>query len=125
MSPAARRGIDITHHCVERFHERSRPALELIRAREELEMLVGVGEVAEQPPAWFAAGAASEADAYLLIGEDLVIPLASRSDGSGMVAKTCITRGVPSEATRARWNARKRKRRLDRAARRRRGGRNK
>ena len=54
---------------------------------------------------------ATESDAYLLIGEDLVIPLMGRSDGAGMVATTCIARGVPSEATRARWNARKRRRR--------------
>ena len=105
------RGIDLTHHCVVRYHERSRPALELLRAREELEILIGVGDVVEEPPGWYAAGSATESDAYLLIGEDLVIPLKGRSDGRGMIATTCVARGVPSEATRARWNARKHKRR--------------
>lgn len=114
------RGIDLTHHCVERYHQRSRPALELLAAREELEILVGVGEVAEAPPPWFAAGAATESDAYLLIGEDLVIPLRQDRHGEGMVGTTCVARNVPSEATRARWNRRKARRRMKRAARRRR-----
>ena len=73
------RGINLTHHCVVRFLERSRPALDVLRAREELEILVGVGDVTDQPPNWFAAGTASDSDAYLIVGEDLVIPLARPS----------------------------------------------
>lgn len=116
------RGIDLTHHCVLRFLERSRPALDVLRAREELEILVGVGDVTDQPPNWFAAGTASDSDAYLVVGEDLVIPLLTSpsKEDAQMVATTCIVRGMPSEATRARWNARKARRRAERARRRRR-----
>ncbi len=114
------RGINLTHHCVVRFLERSRPALDVLRAREELEILVGVGDVTNQPPNWFAAGTASDSDAYLIVGEDLVIPLARPTkDDAPMVATTCIVRGMPSDATRARWNARKARRRAARARRRR------
>jgi hypothetical protein len=111
----------ISPHCVERFHERFRPALDEIRARRELEMLLLHGEISGEPPEWLAEKMLQDADAYLIIGADLVMPLASRGPlGERFVAKTCISRGGISEPARRRRNERGRRRRAARRARRRR-----
>ena len=49
-------GVTLPPHCVGRFHERFRPALDQIMARRELEMLL-------------------EADSYVIVGTDLVLSL--------------------------------------------------
>ena len=69
-------GVMLSPHCVERFHERFRPALDQIRARRELEMLLALGEIRDEPPAWLAQKMLQSADAYLIVGNDLVLPLA-------------------------------------------------
>ena len=79
------RGVTLSPHCVERFHERFRPALDQIRARRELEMLLSHGEISDEPPEWLARKMLQEADAYLIVGTDLVLPLAeigARASGS-------------------------------------------
>jgi hypothetical protein len=112
--------IEITHHCVGRFHERFRPALDLIGARTELEMLIEHGEIAGEPPEWMARTMQQEADAYLIVGEDLVLPLAWIGPlGERLIAKTCIARGGISAPARRRRNERGRKRRAHRRGRRR------
>jgi hypothetical protein len=113
--------LDLTHHCVDRFHERFRPALDHTRARAELERLIEHGEVTDEPPEWMAQTMRQEADAYLVIGNDLVLPLAADGPlGEHLIAKTCIPRGGISNAARLRRNARARQRRRSRWARRRR-----
>jgi hypothetical protein len=109
--------IAITHHCVGRFHERFRPALDRIRARQELEALIQHGQIAGEPPEWMARTMRQEADAYLIVGEDLVLPLASTGPlGEKLVAKTCIARGGISAPARRRRNERARRRRAARHA---------
>ena len=108
--------MTLSSHCVERFHERFRPALDQIRARRELEMLLALGEINDEPPEWLAQKMLQEADAYLIVGNDLVLPLAEI--GQRFVAKTCISRGGISEPARKRRNERGRRRRAARHARR-------
>src|SRR3954451_14636158 len=98
------RGVTLSSHCVERFHERFRPALDQIRARRELEMLLALGEIDDEPPDWLARTILQEVDAYLIVGNDLVLPLADV--GQRFVAKTCIPRGGISEPARKRRNER-------------------
>lgn len=111
-------GVTLSPHCVERFHERFRPALDLIRARRELEMLLALGQISDEPPEWLAQKMLQESDAYLIVGDDLVLPLAEL--GQRFVAKTCIPRGGISELARRHRNERGRRRRAARHARRRR-----
>ena len=112
--------IELTRHCVDRFHERFRPALDLIRARRELELLMAFAEVADEPPEWVAAKMRQRADAYLIIGEDLVVPVARLGPcGETLIAKTCLDRGGISEPARRRRNERGRARRAGRRSRRR------
>jgi hypothetical protein len=109
-------GVTLSSHCVERFHERFRPALDQIRARRELEMLLALGEINDEPPEWLAQKMLQEADAYLIVGNDLVLPLAEI--GQRFVAKTCLDRGGISEPARKRRNERGRRRRAARRPRR-------
>ena len=103
--------VVLTHHCVGRFHERFRPALDVIAARRELERLLEHGEVADSPLEWMARTMQQEADAYLIVGNDLVIPLAAGLGEHEWVAKSCIPHGGISEAARRRRNERRRARR--------------
>ena len=104
----------MTHHCIERFHERFRPALEVNQARAELRRLIRHGRIDPEPPEWLAGRMRQEADAYLVVGEDLVLPLAAPDPLDPMVAKTCISRGGISAAAREHRNVRKRRRRAAR-----------
>ena len=111
--------LQLSPHCVGRFHERFRPALDIVRARDELEMLIQQGELAESPPEWMAQTMRQEADAYLIVGNDLVLPLVSMGPaGERLLAKTCIPRGGISEKARRRRNERRRRARASRRARR-------
>ena len=112
--------VTLTHHCVGRFHERFRPALDQIRAREELEMLIDHGHITADPPGWMVERMRQGADAYLIVGNDLVLPLVVIDPfGERMMAKTCISRGGISDVARRRRNERGRRRRAARRARRR------
>lgn len=109
--------VRLSRHCVERFHERFRPALDLIRARAELERLIEHGEIAGEPPEWMAQKMRQSSDAYLIVGDDLVLPLDCIGyRAEELIAKTCIDRGGISEAARRRRNERGRKRRAHRRA---------
>jgi hypothetical protein len=113
-------GVVLSSHCVDRFHERFRPALDQVRARQELEHLIEHGELADAPPEWMARTMQQEADAYLIVGNDLVLPLAAAGPlGEPLIAKTCIPRGGISEPARRRRNERGRQRRAARRTRRR------
>src|SRR5215210_3615630 len=107
--------LSLSHHCVDRFHERFRPALDRVRARAELEELLEHGRITGEPPEWMARTMRREADAYLIVGEDLVLPLAAAGPmGERLVATTCIPRGGISEAARRGRNERARRRRAAR-----------
>jgi hypothetical protein len=103
--------VTLSAHAVEQYQQRVKPGLDRVAARFELEHLRLVGEIASQPPAW--VNAARPALYYLLLGDDVVLPLAPQGDG--WVATTCVTqltftptrRGAKS-ARKSSLNARKR-----------------
>ena len=69
------------------------------------------GEISDEPPDWLAQKMLQEADAYLIVGNDLVLPLADvGSLGEEFVAKTCLDRGGISEPARKARNERARRR---------------
>ena len=83
-------------------------------------MLLSHGEISE-PPEWLARKMLQEADAYLIVGTDLVLPLAEIGSPDELyVAKTRLDRGGISERARKARNQRARGRRVVRNARRRR-----
>lgn len=104
MSPA---NIHLSDHSVERFRERCRPTLELGSARTELERLLPIGLITHAAPDWHRRTAKESAEAYLVIGDDYVLPLVRAHCGGRWIAKTFIARGGISEATRARRNGRR------------------
>lgn len=111
--------IGLSKHSVDQFRARFRPALDRAGARAELGRLLGHGEVVEEMPAWLAAAAKSSGDGYLLIGSDMVLPLAKNERGAEWVAKTCLARGAISPARRAGRNEAAQRRRAAKHARRR------
>ena len=118
--PLALEHVLVTPHCERRFQERCRPTLELAAAARELRRLIAEhGVFVSDPPAWLARRQAQEADAYLLIGADLVLPLRRAASGPGPVALTCLTRTGISEAAREFRNRRAQQTRARRRARRR------
>lgn len=104
-----------TTHAIERYVERVRPALTKAAARCELVRLCEVAEVALERPAWLGLGEAT--DAFLLLGDDVVLPLVRGH--TGWVAITCMTRGCISPAERMARNNRNRARRYARSHKRR------
>lgn len=85
--------ITPTGHCIERFHERVRPALSAYVAASELFRLMATfGEFSPSPPGW--AADATEAEGWLLLGEDIALPL---RDGRAI---SCLTRSGYSESER-------------------------
>jgi hypothetical protein len=98
--------IILSAHAVERFRERVRPALSIEAAEEELAHLVLAGEMVTRAPRWHTDRAAQEAPRYLLIA-DLILPLQPARDEGHHVATTCLVKGSPSDASRARRNRRR------------------
>lgn len=100
--------VCLTRHAKKRFHGRVKPHLDYATATRELERSLPQGRLSADPPAWFASGTASDAELYLLIGDDVVLPLVRHHRGGRLVAVSCYGRGAPSEAERARQNKRRR-----------------
>jgi hypothetical protein len=113
--------VTLTVHAVERFQERVRPTLDLEAAKTELDRRADqFGRRVEARPDWLGMegrNIVAPADAYLLIGDDVVLPLADRS--TGPLALSCLVRGSIPPAERRQRNVKRRKRRLERAAHRR------
>lgn len=93
-------GVRLTYHAVDRYIERVRPALAPRLARRDLLTLIaGIGSISASSPAWYAHHA--PADAFLLLGGDIVLPLLTTP--RGYLAVTCITRGsLPASLREAR-----------------------
>jgi len=90
--------VELTNHCVTRFHERIRPCLLRRQAEEELlRLLEASGEVAFDRPAWLGWQPDDPADAWVLLGPSVVIPL--KLDGGVFVALTVLSRGHTSRTT--------------------------
>jgi hypothetical protein len=103
--------LELSPHACDRYVERIRPTLEREAAPRELARLVWEqGRVLADPPAWLADRQRAEpADAYVLVGDELVLPV--RVAGGRFpiaVAVTCLDRSGISERARQRRNHRRR-----------------
>ncbi len=123
MTPVAALGapvpgdVRLTAHAQLRFHERVRPALGATAAAGELKRLALEATFTTQEPAWLEPRPESRGDGYLLISDEIVLPLVRSPVTALWYARTCITRGGISEKARAHRN----KRACAKRARRRRG----
>lgn len=102
----SRAEVVFSDHAIERFQERCRPALSAPAAGAELARVAVLGQITSAAPSWHACRAGETAEAYLLLGEDVVLPLVRIGDALWL-AKTCLTRGTMSDAARTRRNNRK------------------
>lgn len=97
--------IRISTHAIDRYRERVRPGLDRKATKHEIEHLIQVGEVTKMPPEWCGGDRDTSDGAFLLIGNDLVLPL--RGEGEELTAVTCLVRGTISARERRRRRARK------------------
>jgi hypothetical protein len=93
--------VELTGHSIERFRERCRPALDFAAAKRELKRLVASHAVVDaEPPEWFAGRARMSAEAFIVISEEIVLPVRTSSTRYAF-AVTCVTRTGLSDKSRA------------------------
>jgi hypothetical protein len=110
MTSAELASVSLSRHCIERFRARFRPALDAATAGAELEAILPCGRIAVEPPPWLA-DRRREPDAYLLLGDDVAMPLMRSGTTGQFHAVTCLSRGSISPAERERRNAKRTRRR--------------
>jgi hypothetical protein len=93
----------VSAHAVEQYRDRVKPGLDPDAARAELEHLRALGRVQTEPPGW--VNPARPAAYYLLLGDQIVLPLAPQADA--WVATTCVTQRTLTPTRRAAKSARK------------------
>jgi hypothetical protein len=113
-APSTQR-VALSAHAVEQYRQRVRPGLDQDGARTELEGLRETGQISTGSPAWLTA--AKPAPYYLLLGDDVVLPVVSHGDG--WIATTCVAQRTLSPTRRAAKSARRRSLGASRRARRR------
>ena len=96
--PADTLPVNFSTHARERFAERLRSGSS--DAVDELSRMLASAIVTTKRPGWFG-DSEERAAAYLLLGEDVVLPLVARANGE-LVATTLITRGSMGEEKRQR-----------------------
>lgn len=109
-----RHEVFLTDHAIRRYVERVRPGLpRSVAARELVYLLRAVAVMAEYPPSWVNPNPdAPPADEWLLIGDDVALPVVDRA------IMTVLTKGGMSPKARASRNAEAAKRRKRRRQRR-------
>ena len=95
--------VMVSAHAVEQYRDRVKPGLDPDPARAELEHLRALGRVQTEPPGW--VNPATPAASYLLLGDQIVLPLAPQADA--WVATTCVTQRTLTPTRRAAKSARK------------------
>jgi len=95
--------VTVSAHAVEQYRDRVKPGLEPDAARAELEQLCALGRVQTEAPGW--VNPARPAAYYLLLGEQIVLPLAPQADA--WVATTCVAQRTLTPTRRAAKSARK------------------
>ena len=95
--------VTVTGHAVEQYRDRVKPGLDPHGACVELEQLRTLGLIQTEAPGW--VNAARPAAYYLLVGEEIVLPLAPQADA--WVATTCVTQRTLTPTRRAAKSARK------------------
>ena len=94
--------VMVSAHAVGQYRDRVKPGLDPDAARGELEHLRALGHVQTEPPDW--VNPARPAAYYLLLGDQIVLPLAPQADA--WVATTCVTRRTLTPRRRAAKSAR-------------------
>jgi hypothetical protein len=107
--------VRVSTHAIEQYQHRVSPGLDPDAAREELERLREAGEISPVAPGWLHA--AKDAPYYLLLGEDVVLPVLRQ--GNGWIATTCVSQRTLTPTRRAAKSARKKSHLASRRARRR------
>ena len=107
--------VQVSTHAVEQYRHRVRPGLDPDAARAELERLREAGEISAVAPAWL--NAAKPAPHYLLLGDDVVLPVLPQGDD--WIATTCLSQRTLTPTRRAAKSAHKKSLLAGRRARRR------
>ena len=95
--------VTVSANAVEQYRDRVKPGLDRDGARAELEQLCTLGLIQTDAPGW--VNAARPAAYYLLLGEQIVLPLAPQADA--WVATTCVTQRTLTPTRRAAKSSRK------------------
>ncbi|HUA49040.1 MAG TPA: hypothetical protein VMA77_27645 [Solirubrobacteraceae bacterium] len=95
--------VTLSAHAVEQYRDRVKPGLDPDGARAELEQLCALGLITTQAPGW--VNAARPAAYYLLLGDQIVLPLAPQAHA--WVATTCVAQRTLTRARRAAESARR------------------
>ena len=101
-SPSPRKVV-VSAHAVEQYRDRVKPGLDSDAARTELEQLSALGLIQTEAPGW--VNPARPAAYYLLLGDQIVLPLAPQADA--WVATTCVAQRTLTPTRRAAKSARK------------------
>ena len=95
--------VTVSAHAVEQYRDRVKPGLDPDAARTELEQLCTLGLIQPEAPGW--VNPARPAAYYLLLGDQIVLPLAPQADA--WVATTCVAQRTLTPTRRAAKSARK------------------
>ena len=95
--------VTVSAHAVEQYRDRVKPGLDSDAARTELEQLCALGHIETEAPGW--VNPARPAAYYLLLGNQIVLPLAPQADA--WVATTCVAQRTLTSTRRAAKSARK------------------
>ena len=95
--------VTVSEHAVEQYRDRVKPGLDPDAARAELEQLCALGLIQTEPPGW--VNPARPAAYYVLLGDQIVLPLAPQADA--WVATTCVAQRTLTPTRRAAKSARK------------------
>ena len=100
--------VELTRHAIARFREWFCPALDLVGAEERLLTVLDHARLQPEPPPWVVPNSRKTAG-YLVLGDDLALPLMDIHRDRTLVAVTCIPRGGITSGMRARRNQRRRR----------------
>jgi hypothetical protein len=103
VSPPSPKQVAVSAHAVEQYRVRVKPGLDADAARAELEQLCVLGRIHTEAPGW--VNPARSAAYYLLLGDQIVLPLAPQADA--WVATTCVAQRTLTPTRRAAKSARK------------------
>jgi len=103
VSPPSAKQVAVSAHAVEQYRDRVKPGLDSDAARTELEQLCALGLIQTEAPGW--VNPARPAAYYLLLGDQIVLPLAPQADT--WVATTCVAQRTLTPTRRAAKSARK------------------
>lgn len=98
--------VCLSRHCVERYLERVKPALSFGQAVEDLQGLLSRCASLAERPGWIRPeqdeARQGEICRWLLLSDDIALPVVRSSNGRMDVIVTCLARGHIGEAARER-----------------------